>query len=64
MKIINKKSEKSLIDEFISNFKKDYFKNKKQKKRFYKTKIYLQYDNKSNLITLFVPIHSAFLLFL
>ena len=34
MKIINKKSEKSLIDEFISNFKKDYFKNKKQKKRF------------------------------
>ena len=34
MKIINKKSEKSLIDEFISNFKKDYFKNKKRKKRF------------------------------
>ena len=33
MKIINKKSEKSLIDEFIINFKKDYFKNKKQKKR-------------------------------
>ena len=34
MKIINKKSEKSLIDEFIRNFKKDYFKNKEQKKRF------------------------------
>ena len=34
MKIINKKSEKSLIDEFINNFKKDYFKNKEQKKRF------------------------------
>ena len=34
MKIINKKSEKSLIDEFISNFKKDYFKNKEQNKRF------------------------------
>ena len=34
MKIINKKSEKSLIDEFISNFKKDYLKNRKQKKRF------------------------------
>ena len=34
MKIINKKSEKSLIDEFIINFKKDYFKNKKKKKRF------------------------------
>ena len=34
MKIINKKSEKSLIDEFIRNFKKDYLKNKEQKKRF------------------------------
>ena len=34
MKIINKKSEKSLIDEFISNFKKDYLKNKEQNKRF------------------------------
>ena len=33
MKIINKKSEKSLIDEFINNFKKDYFKNKEQKKK-------------------------------
>ena len=34
MKIINKKSEKSLIDQFISNLKKDYFKKKKQNRRF------------------------------
>ena len=34
MKIINKKSEKSLIDEFINTLKKDYFKKKKQNKRF------------------------------
>jgi len=34
MKIINKKSEKSLIDQFIKDFKKDYLKKKKQKKRF------------------------------
>ncbi len=34
MKIINKKREKSLIDEFITNFRKDYFKKKKQNKRF------------------------------
>lgn len=34
MKIINKKSEKSLIDEFISNFKKDFLRKKKQNKRF------------------------------
>ena len=34
MKIINKKSEKSLIDQFISDFKKDYLRKKKQKKRF------------------------------
>lgn len=34
MKIINKKSEKSLIEEFIRQFKKDYLRKKKQKKRF------------------------------
>jgi len=34
MKIINKKREKSLIDEFISNFKKDFLRKKKQNKRF------------------------------
>ncbi len=34
MKIINKKSEKSLIDQFIDNLKKDYFRKKKQNKRF------------------------------
>ena len=34
MKIINKKSEKSLIDQFIKDFKKDYLIKKKQKKRF------------------------------
>ena len=34
MKIINKKSEKSLIDQFISDFKKDYFQKIKQNKRF------------------------------
>ena len=34
MKIINKKSEKSLINQFILNFKKDYLKKKKQNKRF------------------------------
>ena len=34
MKIINKKSEKSLIDQFISDFKKDYSRRKKQNKRF------------------------------
>ncbi len=34
MKIINKKSEKSLIDEFISNLKKDCLRKKKQSKRF------------------------------
>ena len=34
MKIINKKSEKSLIDQFLSNFKKDYLRKKKQNKRF------------------------------
>jgi len=33
MKIINKKSEKSLIDQFIRDFKKDYLRKKKQKKR-------------------------------
>ncbi len=33
MKIINKKSEKSLIDQFIKDFKKDYLIKKKQKKR-------------------------------
>ena len=31
MKIINKKSEKSLINEFIINFKKDLNKKKKTK---------------------------------
>ncbi len=34
MRIINKKSEKSLIKEFISNFKKDYLRIRKQNKRF------------------------------
>ena len=34
MKIINKKSEKSLIDQFIYNLKKDYLRKKKQNKRF------------------------------
>ena len=33
MKIINKKSEKSLISLFINNLKKDYLKKKKQNKR-------------------------------
>ena len=33
MKIINKKSEKSLIDQFIRDFKKDYLRKKKQNKR-------------------------------
>jgi 6-phosphogluconolactonase len=34
MKIINKKSEKSLIDQFISDLKKDYLRKKNQNKRF------------------------------
>ena len=34
MKIINKKSEKSLIDQFIRDLKKDYSKKKKLNKRF------------------------------
>ncbi len=34
MKIINKKSEKSLINLFIDNLKKDYLRKKKQNKRF------------------------------
>ena len=34
MKIINKKSEKSLVDQFISDFKRDYLRRKKQNKRF------------------------------
>jgi 6-phosphogluconolactonase len=34
MKIINKKSEKSLIDQFILDFKKHYLRKKKQNKRF------------------------------
>ena len=34
MKIINKKSEKSLIDQFIKDLKKDISRKKKQKKRF------------------------------
>ncbi len=34
MKIINKKNEKSLIDEFIGNFKKDFLRKKKQNKKF------------------------------
>ena len=33
MKIINKKSEKSLIDQFIKDFKKEYLIKKKQKQR-------------------------------
>ena len=34
MKIINKKSEKSLIDHFINDFKKEFLSKKKQNKRF------------------------------
>ena len=34
MKIINKKSEKSLIDQFIKDLKKDYLRKKKRNKRF------------------------------
>ena len=34
MKIINKKSEKSLINQFISNLKKDYLRKKKRNERF------------------------------
>ena len=34
MKIVNKKSEKSLINQFIRDFKKDYLRKKKQNKRF------------------------------
>ena len=34
MIIINKKSEKSLIDQFINDLKKDYLRKKKQNKRF------------------------------
>tara|TARA_B100000963_G_scaffold305738_1_gene280051 strand:+ start:618 stop:1283 length:666 start_codon:yes stop_codon:yes gene_type:complete len=34
MKIINKKSEKSLIDQFISDLKKDFLRKKKLNKRF------------------------------
>ena len=34
MKIINKKSENSLIDQFIKNLKRDYLKKKRQNKRF------------------------------
>ncbi len=34
MKIITKKSEKSLIEEFISNFRKEILKKKKKNKRF------------------------------
>ena len=34
MKIINKKSENSLIDQFIKNLKKDHLKKKRQNKRF------------------------------
>ena len=34
MKIVNKKSEKSLIDQFIIDLKKDYLRKKKQNKRF------------------------------
>ncbi len=34
MKIINKKSEKSLIDQFIRDFKKDFSRKKKLNKRF------------------------------
>ena len=33
MKIINKKSEKSLIDQFIKDFKKDYLRKKKTKQK-------------------------------
>ena len=33
MKIINKKSEKSLIDQFIINLKKDFLVKKKQNKK-------------------------------
>jgi len=34
MKIINKKSEKSLINQFISDLKKDFLRKKKLNKRF------------------------------
>ena len=34
MKIINKRSEKSLIDQFIIDLKKYYLRKKKQNKRF------------------------------
>ena len=34
MKIINKKSEKSLINQFVVNFEKDFLRKKKQNKRF------------------------------
>ena len=34
MKIINKKSEKSLINQFISNLKKDYLRKIKRNERF------------------------------
>ena len=34
MKIFNKKREKSLIDQFLINFKKDFLRKKKQNKRF------------------------------
>ena len=34
MKIINKKSEKSLINQFIINLRKDFLKKKKHNKRF------------------------------
>ena len=33
MKIINKKSEKSLINHFVANFKKDFYRKKKQNKK-------------------------------
>ena len=33
MKIISKKSEKSLIDQFIKDFKKDYLRKKKTKQK-------------------------------
>ena len=34
MKIINKKSEKSLINQIVVNFEKDFLRKKKQNKRF------------------------------
>ena len=34
MKIINKKTEKSLIEQFIYQFKKDYLRKTKEDKRF------------------------------